>query len=184
MPTLSPAHRALFLWRHASTDPPLDASEQIIAMSDEVLDPSAFCAPAVLLSGTVDYSMYNSFRERLGRAPAHGLVVVELSTLGGDPEVARMMGEETVISPNAATRRAPGPAHAVSTKLTIRRHVFVFGLPMPVETMISIGGHLSFMAAARFRPAFSVRAPSRPRRSINSRSSDYFLPTDVARWHL
>ncbi|HEX4737013.1 MAG TPA: peptidase S14 [Allosphingosinicella sp.] len=27
-------------------------------------------------------------------APAEGLVVVELSTLGGDPEVARMMGED------------------------------------------------------------------------------------------
>jgi hypothetical protein len=52
-------------------------------MSDEVLDASAFRAPAVRLSGTVDYAMYNSFREQLGRAPANGLVVVELSTLGG-----------------------------------------------------------------------------------------------------
>jgi hypothetical protein len=63
-------------------------------MSEEVLDASAFRAPTVLLSGTVDYAMYNSFREQLGRAPANGLVVVELSTLGGDPEVARMMGED------------------------------------------------------------------------------------------
>ena len=63
-------------------------------MSDEVLDAGAFRAPAVLLSGTVDYAMYNRFREQLGRAPANGLVVVELSTLGGDPEVARMMGED------------------------------------------------------------------------------------------
>jgi hypothetical protein len=38
--------------------------------------------------------MYNSFRDQLGRAPASGLIVVELSTLGGDPEVARMMGED------------------------------------------------------------------------------------------
>jgi hypothetical protein len=58
-------------------------------MSKEVLDAGAFRAPAVLLSGTVDYEMYNSFREQLGRAPANGLVVVVLSTLGGDPEVAR-----------------------------------------------------------------------------------------------
>jgi membrane-bound ClpP family serine protease len=63
-------------------------------MSKEVLDAGAFRAPAVLLSGTVDYEMYNSFREQLGRAPANGLVVVVLSTLGGDPEVARMMGED------------------------------------------------------------------------------------------
>src|SRR6201999_3127070 len=32
--------------------------------------------------------------EQLTRAPQQGLVVVELSTLGGDPEVARMMGED------------------------------------------------------------------------------------------
>ncbi len=47
-----------------------------------------------MLSGTVDYEMYENFREQLDRAPAEGLVVVELSTLGGDPEVARMMGED------------------------------------------------------------------------------------------
>jgi ATP-dependent protease ClpP protease subunit len=63
-------------------------------MSDSPLEPSAFRAPAVLLSGTVDYAMYNSFRDQLARAPAEGLIVVELSTLGGDPEVARMMGED------------------------------------------------------------------------------------------
>jgi ATP-dependent protease ClpP protease subunit len=38
--------------------------------------------------------MYGRFREQLDKAPATGLVVVELSTLGGDPEVARMMGED------------------------------------------------------------------------------------------
>jgi ATP-dependent protease ClpP protease subunit len=58
------------------------------------LDISAFRAPAVLLSGTVDYAMYERFRDQLGRAPQTGLVVIELSTLGGDPEVARMMGED------------------------------------------------------------------------------------------
>ena len=63
-------------------------------MTEEVRDQSAFRAPAVLLSGTVDYDMYNSFREQLNGAPASGLVVIEPSTLGGDPEVARMMGED------------------------------------------------------------------------------------------
>ncbi len=53
-----------------------------------------FRAPAVLLSGPVDYIMYNNFRLQLGNAPLEGLVVIELSTLGGDPEVARMMGED------------------------------------------------------------------------------------------
>jgi hypothetical protein len=42
----------------------------------------------------VDYAMYDSFRAQLGEAPPEGVVVIELSTLGGDPEVARMMGED------------------------------------------------------------------------------------------
>jgi len=53
-----------------------------------------FDAPRVLLAGPVDYEMYKAFREQLAAAPPSGLVVVELSTLGGDPEVARMMGED------------------------------------------------------------------------------------------
>lgn len=53
-----------------------------------------FKCPSILLSGTVDYAMYQSFREQLAAAPADGLISVELSTLGGDPEVARMMGED------------------------------------------------------------------------------------------
>jgi len=58
------------------------------------LQPIDFMHPAILLSGAVDYDMYASFREQLDKAPDEGLIVVELSTLGGDPEVARMMGED------------------------------------------------------------------------------------------
>jgi ATP-dependent protease ClpP protease subunit len=53
-----------------------------------------FPEPAILLSGPVDYDMYKDFRRQLAQAPSEGLGVVELSTLGGDPEVARMMGED------------------------------------------------------------------------------------------
>ncbi len=53
-----------------------------------------FESPAVLLAGPVDYEMYERFRDQLVRARASGLIIVELSTLGGDPEVARMMGED------------------------------------------------------------------------------------------
>jgi ATP-dependent protease ClpP protease subunit len=58
------------------------------------LRPADFAGPRIRLGGEVDYGMYNSFREQLDKAPREGLVVVELSTLGGDPEVARMMGED------------------------------------------------------------------------------------------
>ena len=63
-------------------------------MPADLLTPDRFRNPAILLSGSVDYAMYESFVQQLRRAPAEGLVVVELSTLGGDPEVARMMGED------------------------------------------------------------------------------------------
>ncbi|MCX5516432.1 peptidase S14 [Kaistia algarum] len=60
----------------------------------ETMNASDFQHPAVLLSGTVDYEMYKEFRRQLAAAPDKGVVVFELSTLGGDPEVARMMGED------------------------------------------------------------------------------------------
>jgi len=57
-----------------------------------------FKEPAILLSGPVDYDMYRDFRAKLEPALAAnqdgGRIHVELSTLGGDPEVARMMGED------------------------------------------------------------------------------------------
>ena len=58
------------------------------------LTPIAFNNPAILLCGEVGYDMYDSFRQKLSAAPASGVVVVEMTTLGGDPEVARMMGED------------------------------------------------------------------------------------------
>jgi ATP-dependent protease ClpP protease subunit len=53
-----------------------------------------FRDPAIVLAGTVDYAMYSRFREQLAQATDSNLVVIEISTLGGDPEVARMMGED------------------------------------------------------------------------------------------
>ncbi|MFA4950296.1 peptidase S14 [Brevundimonas sp.] len=53
-----------------------------------------FDTPAVVLAGTVDYAMYDRFLSQMAGAPREGLVVVALSTLGGDPEVARIMGED------------------------------------------------------------------------------------------
>ena len=38
--------------------------------------------------------MYASFRQLLADAPTEGPLVVAISTLGGDPEVARLMGDE------------------------------------------------------------------------------------------
>lgn len=66
--------------------------------SAPVLTAPDFKDPAILLSGPVDYEMYRDFRAKLEPAleatGEGGRIHVELSTLGGDPEVARMMGED------------------------------------------------------------------------------------------
>jgi ATP-dependent Clp protease, protease subunit len=50
--------------------------------------------PHIRLSGTVDQMMYASFCDQLAAAPETGSLVVTLTTLGGDPEVARQMGDD------------------------------------------------------------------------------------------
>jgi hypothetical protein len=65
-----------------------------MSMPAEQLPQTAFKNPAVALSGVVDYDMYVSFRQQFNNAADRKFVVIELSTLGGDPEVARMMGED------------------------------------------------------------------------------------------
>jgi ATP-dependent protease ClpP protease subunit len=63
-------------------------------MEPETLPATAFKSPAIALSGVVDYQMYTAFRTQFDNASDKNVVVIELSTLGGDPEVARMMGED------------------------------------------------------------------------------------------
>ena len=84
-----------------ATEAHLDGSASSFATTEGLtlndlrkLKATDFRNPAILLSGAIDYDLYTRFREQLSAAPAEGLVVVELSTLGGDPEVARMMGED------------------------------------------------------------------------------------------
>jgi hypothetical protein len=55
------------------------------AMDLTPLSPPAFRAPAILLSGPVDYEMYKAFRGQLDQASQQDVVVVELSTLGETP---------------------------------------------------------------------------------------------------
>lgn len=50
--------------------------------------------PHVRLSGVVDEYMYQGFRQQLEQCPPEGTLVVTITTLGGDPEVARAMGDD------------------------------------------------------------------------------------------
>ena len=63
-------------------------------MTAPMLGPKDFEYPTIMLSGVVDHGMYLHFKNCLANAPQQGLVVVEISTLGGDPEIARLMGED------------------------------------------------------------------------------------------
>ena len=49
--------------------------------------------PHIQLYGTVDEMMYAGFKDQLAAAPADGPLVVSITTLGGDPEMARAMGD-------------------------------------------------------------------------------------------
>ncbi|KAA0696865.1 peptidase S14 [Halopseudomonas laoshanensis] len=51
-------------------------------------------SPHIRLSGTVDQDMYDSFRQQLDGCSATGPIIVAITTLGGDPEVARTMGDD------------------------------------------------------------------------------------------
>jgi hypothetical protein len=81
-------------WRRDFANRHPAAGNLAFASNGHQLSAVDFNNPAILLAGAVDYAMYALFRNRLTSAPESGLVVIELSTLGGDPEVARMMGED------------------------------------------------------------------------------------------
>ena len=51
-------------------------------------------SPQLRLVGTIDEAMYNEFRNQLGAAPTEGPLVVAITTLGGDPEIARCMADD------------------------------------------------------------------------------------------
>jgi ATP-dependent protease ClpP protease subunit len=64
------------------------------ARPGDINDYPLLANPHITLSGPVDQAMYAGFRDQLAAAPASGAIVVTISTLGGDPEVARLMGDE------------------------------------------------------------------------------------------
>ncbi len=49
--------------------------------------------PHIQLHGPVDGDMYTSLKSQLVAAPTEGPLVISITTLGGDPEMARAMGD-------------------------------------------------------------------------------------------
>jgi ATP-dependent Clp protease protease subunit len=54
----------------------------------------ALASPHIRLQGNVDDAMYRAFQEGMSAAQGADPLVVSLTTLGGDPEIARAMGED------------------------------------------------------------------------------------------
>ncbi|WP_375392649.1 ATP-dependent Clp protease proteolytic subunit [uncultured Sphingomonas sp.] len=50
--------------------------------------------PHIQLHGTVDGLMYANFQGQMANAPTEGALVVSITTLGGDPEMGRAMGDD------------------------------------------------------------------------------------------
>lgn len=50
--------------------------------------------PQIRVIGHVDEAMYKVFREQLRDAPSSGALAVAITTLGGDPEIARAMADD------------------------------------------------------------------------------------------
>jgi ATP-dependent protease ClpP protease subunit len=74
-------------------------------VNNNILQAIDFKSPRVVLAGPVDHAMYLSFREQLNQCPEEGLCIIELSTLGGDPEVARLMGEDVRYNSDLNSKR-------------------------------------------------------------------------------
>lgn len=64
------------------------------ARQSNALNYPLLARPHVQLSGPVDQTMYQSFKDQIANVPAEGTIVVSISTLGGDPEMARAMGDD------------------------------------------------------------------------------------------
>ena len=62
-------------------------------MADPTLYP-ALASPHVCLHGVIDDAMYGRFRDAIAANADADPLVISLTTLGGDPEIARAMGED------------------------------------------------------------------------------------------
>ncbi len=51
-------------------------------------------SPQLRLVGGVDEAMYDEFRNQLAAAPTDGPLTIAITTLGGDPEIARAMADD------------------------------------------------------------------------------------------
>jgi ATP-dependent protease ClpP protease subunit len=62
-------------------------------MNSNATDYPLLANPHIQLHGVVDDAMYNTFNSQLANATGDGPLVVSITTLGGDPEMARAMGD-------------------------------------------------------------------------------------------
>ena len=62
--------------------------------TNKARDYPLLATPHVQLSGPVNDQMYAAFKQQLANAPTDGAIVFSITTLGGDPEMARAMADD------------------------------------------------------------------------------------------
>lgn len=63
-------------------------------MTEKTASQTIRTSPQLRLMGSVDEAMYAEFRDQLHAAPPEGPLVIAITTLGGNPEVARTMADD------------------------------------------------------------------------------------------
>ncbi len=63
-------------------------------VSNNAVNYPLLARPHIQLHGTVDDMMYARFKTQMAEAPLDGPLIVSITTLGGDPEMGRAMGDD------------------------------------------------------------------------------------------
>jgi ATP-dependent Clp protease protease subunit len=113
--------------------------------------------PHIRLSGEVDQAMYRDFHKQLGEAPTEEAVVVALSTLGGDPDVARAMADDVrlLAETNARELLFLGKAAVYSAGAT-------FMAAFPVERRFLTRGTRLLLHERKLTKTLDLDGPLRP----------------------
>lgn len=88
-------------------------------------------SPQLRLVGSVDEAMYDEFRNQLSAAPGDGPLTIAITTLGGNPEIARAMAADVrLIAETGRTLYFLGKAAVYSAGAT-----FMAGFPIDCRFM-------------------------------------------------
>lgn len=110
--------------------------------------------PHVQLHGTVDDAMYNSFKQQLIDAPSDGPLVVSVTSLGGDPETGRAMGDDIRL-----LRDYTGRETLFLGKVAVYSAAATFMSSFPIETRFLTRGTRLMLHERQMRSTIELSGP-------------------------